>query len=321
MENLKVPYGLNSLNELVSAEEAIKGVAYNCPCCSSQLVHRAGEIRASHFAHSSDSNCSLESILHITAKKMIVDTINTYPENLKKITLRNHCQDCGVEFNTELPFNTFTGAKEEVRIAEYLCDVVGYRNDTKVALAIEILNTHEVDSKKANNLPIYWIELKADDVIVNPYEWNPTQSQLKASSCTDCKNHTQHVQEIASKWGIDHNLYSAIKNPSSVPYIADTEICFKCKEEIPVFWWQGVPFCEKEPPNPKPKTIKYRNSKQYGGSYWANTCAKCNMIQGDNYLFIFDNAPFKRMPMSNKSASLQTGHATSEFMKIINRNF
>jgi len=320
MEKLKVPYGLNNLNQLISAEKATKGAAYHCPCCGSKLVHRAGEIRASHFAHSSDSNCSLESILHITAKKLIVGAINTNSESLRNISLRNHCQSCGVEFNTNLPFKTFTGANEEVRIAEYICDVVGYRGN-EVALAIEVLNTHKVDLKKAKNLPIYWVELKAEDVIANPYQWNPTQSNLKASFCTDCKSHIQHVESVASKWEVDHNLYSAIKKPNLAPYIADTEICFKCHEEIPVFWWQGVPFCETEPPNPKPKTIKYQSSKQYGGSYWANTCAKCNVIQGDNYLFIFDNAPFKSMPISNKGTHLQIGAATSEFMKIINRNF
>lgn len=329
MENFKIPYGLDSSGNLISASNAEKHKAYTCPCCNSQLVHRSGEVRVKHFAHPASSNCSQESILHITAKRLIEAVILLNSSSQTEINLRNHCQQCGVEFNTVLPHKTFTSARQEVPVSEYVCDIVGYRNN-EIALGIEILNTHEVDSKKASNLPIYWLELKAEDVIAMPNQWSPTQSKLKPSFCQSCKSHIKHVQSIADKWNIERNLYSSIKNPaSSSVYIADTETCFKCKEEIPVFWWQGVPFCEQEPPEPKPKTIKYRNSKQYGGKYWANTCANCNMIQGDNYLYIFDSAPFKNMPLTDGVASQKSGvtrivsgkSAVSEFMKVINRNF
>ncbi len=328
MEKFKVPYGLDSAGELVSAEGAIKSEIYNCPCCKEQLVHRSGEVRVKHFAHPVSSNCNPESILHITAKRLIEGAIRLNASSHVKIYLRNHCRQCGVEFNSILPFETFTNAKQEVIVSEYVCDVVGYRN-SDIALAVEILNTHKVDSKKATNLPVYWIELKAEDVISAPNQWNPTQSKLKASYCQSCKPHIKHVQSVADKWKIDRDLYSPVKDPSSSTYIADTEICFKCKEEIPVFWWDGVPFCEIEPPEPKPKTIKYRNSKQYGGKYWANTCANCNMIQGDNYLYIFDSSPFKNMPLADDVANQQGGltrvisgkPAVSEFMKVINFNF
>lgn len=328
MENLKVPYGLNSAGELVAAEHVSKGETYCCPGCGEQLIHRSGEFRAKHFAHPPASNCTIESVLHITAKRLIRNAINGNASNQKSISLRNHCQSCGAEFNTNLPPQTFSFSKEEVRVGEYVCDVAGYRDD-EIALSIEILNTHEVDQKKAKNLAVHWIELKAEDVIANSYQWNPTQGRLKALYCKPCKDHIKHVRAVADKWGIDRSLYSPIKNPSAASYIADTETCFKCKKEIPVFWWRGVPFCETEPPDPKPKTIKYRNSKQYGGSYWANTCANCNMIQGDNYLFLFDSAPFKGMPVYGNPTGMQGAgvrvvsgeSALSEFRKVINRNF
>ena len=53
------------------------------------------------------------------------------------------------------------------------------------------------------------------------------------------------------------------------------------------------------------------------------------MIQGDNYLYIFESAPFKNMPLAGEAANQQGGitrivsgkSAVSEFMKVINRNF
>lgn len=326
MENLRIPYGLDETGELISAELAEKETNYICPCCGIQLVHRAGEVRTKHFAHPPSSNCSFESVLHITAKKLIQSVIVKNATAKQTITLENHCHNCGVVFSTNLPMRTFSNAGLEIKIGNYVCDVVGYRGDS-IGLAIEIFNTHEVDRNKAQNLQAHWVELKAEDVLKNPTKWAPTQANLKDSYCTRCKKHIKHVLEVADKFGIDRSLYSPIKNPSQATYIADIETCFKCKQEIPVFWWRGVPFCEIEPPNPKPKTIKFRNSKQYGGSYWANTCANCNMIQGDNYLYIFDNAPFKGLPLSTDGQSNQGGvkvisgkSAVSEFMKVINRN-
>ena len=227
-----------------------------------------------------------------------------------------------------MPFATFTRAAQEVAVASYVCDVVGYRNKGN-SLGLEIFHTHEVDSEKATNLPITWNEFKAEEVINDSYHWKPTQSKLKSSYCSGCRSHIKHVQFVANRWNIDCTLYTPIKNASFANYVADFETCFRCKEVVPFFWWEGVPFCEQEPPHPRPNTIKYRNSKKYGGSYWANTCANCNMIQGDNYLFLFDDAPFKGMPTVNDQRSHDTGlvrvvsgkAAKSEMMKVIKRNF
>jgi len=84
-----------------------------------------------------------------------------------------------------------------------------------------------------------------------------------------------------------------------------------------------------EPLHPRPNNIKYCNSKQYDGAYWANTCVNCNMVQGDNFLYFFDNAPFKDMPLSmeistksKETIKIVTGKtAVSEFMKVVKRNF
>ncbi|PSW58644.1 competence protein CoiA family protein [Photobacterium leiognathi] len=327
MENLKIPYGLSEIGELTPVENAEKGKTYDCPSCGVRLIYRAGEKRVKHFSHPPSSSCNLESVLHITAKKLVQTVIEKNAKGNQVILLDNYCRNCGDVYSISLPVNTFTSAELEVKVGNYVCDVVGYRSDS-IGLAIEIFNTHEVDAIKAENLKIYWIEIKAEDVLLNPSNWIPTQSNLKDSYCNNCKNHFKHVIETADKYGIDQSLYSPIKIPTKAAYIADVEICFKCKQEIPVFWWMGVPFSEVEPPILKPKTIKFRYSKQYGGSYWANTCANCGMIQGDNFLYIFDNAPFNNLPLSDKSQSNNTNvrvtsgqSAVSAFMKIINRNF
>lgn len=324
MEGLKVEYGLDASGGLVSASNASKGQTYFCPSCNSKLVLRIGGIRVKHFAHPASSSCNQESILHLTAKKLIEAVIHENSSSRAEINLRSKCYQCGVKFNKTLPYRTFTSAKQEVAVSDYICDVVGYR-DNEIALGIEILNTHQVDSNKAKGLPIHWIELNAESVLGNPTQWSPIQSRLKNTYCKRCTDNIKKVISIADRWGISRNLYSPIKKPGSSAYVADAQTCFKCKKEIPVFWWRGVPFCKTEPPEPMPKTIEYRYSKERGYKYWINTCANCHVIQGDNYLYYAEKAPFKNMPKVGESNLQQGGitrvvtgkSAVSEFWKTI----
>jgi len=212
MGNLKIPYGVNESEKLIPAELAQKSNKYSCPCCGVQLIFREGEVKAKHFAHSPASSCSLESVLHITAKRLIYEAIMENAESGKSISLESDCHNCGVAFTTYLPAKTFSNSEIEVRVGTHICDVVGYRGNS-IGLAIEILNTHKVDTKKAANLEVYWVELKAEDVINDPFKWIPTQANLKESYCNSCKNHIKHVIEVADKYSIDRALYSPIKDP------------------------------------------------------------------------------------------------------------
>jgi len=327
MESLKVPYGLDTSNTLVSAEDASHSHIYRCPSCNIKLIYKSGDIRTKHFSHPSNSKCNIESVLHKTAKSLICRAISENAAGNQPIRLNSTCQNCDIKFDIILNPKLFSHANEEVPISEYVCDVVAYKNNN-VALAIEVLNTHKVGTEKAKKLPVYWIELKAEDIIKNAFYWKPTQSYLKPSLCTKCKAHIKHVYKVADKWKIDRSLYTPVKKLGIATYIADTEKCFKCNNEIPVFWWKGVPFCEHEPPSPRPQTIKYRTSKQYGGAYWANTCAYCKILQGDNFLFRFDNAPLKGLPLvgeddshEQSSLTILTGDETEkEFYKVLRRN-
>lgn len=329
MSDLKIPFGVGEDGRIIPAEFAREGQQYYCPGCDERLILKEGEIRTKHFSHSPGSACSLETILHKAAKRMVFYAIRENASGHASISILNCCHECGSEYDVMLKPNTFTSAAVEESVGPYICDVVGHRGDDS-SLAVEILVTHAVEPEKACGLSIPWVELSAESVISDPYRWKPTQSRLKSNYCPECRSTFKKIQKVADRWGIDRSLYSPIKNPLKTTYIAAIDTCFKCKEEIPVFWWSGVPFCEEEPPKPRPATIKFRRSKQFGGSYWANTCASCGMIQGDNYLFLFDNAPLKGLPISGENIPSQGDHGrlriatgdsvVREFMKIIDRN-
>lgn len=322
MEIFKVPYGRSNEDVLIPVSDAIRGERYRCPSCDLLLVLRDGQERVKHFSHPPNSECSEESIIHITAKELIAQAIsNNASGSGKGIRLRNGCFGCGSEFYTVLPNQIFDEAKIEMKIQSFICDVVAIK-DGAPKLAIEIYATHEIDYKKANELKPHWIELRAEDVIDDPYEWKPTKHKLKSCYCHDCKERFKHIVETCRKWGVDENDYIPIGMKGNANYIAATETCFKCKERIPVFWWKGVPFCEKEPPIPRPKTIIYKYSKQFGGSYWANTCPNCKVIQGDNHLLLFESGVFFGLPLvtENIPDHGQSNSAVSMFSRIIGKN-
>ncbi len=327
MGNMKIPYGVNTSGKFTSSDSAEKGSVYFCPCCGERLTYHDGGAKTKYFEHPASSNCSLESVLHITAKELIRSVIENNAEGKQEINLENYCQGCERQFSSILPINTFSSAGFEVNVGGFTFDVVGYRNGS-IGLAVEIINNHEIDVVKAKHCQVYWVKIKVDDVLDNPEKWIPMQSNLKRSYCIDCKKHFKNVIEVANQFCIERSMYSPVKNPAKANYIADIETCFKCKQEIPVFWWKGVPFCDVEPPNPKPKTVQYRYSKRYGGSYWANTCPICNVIQGDNYLYLSDNAPFKGLPLSKEVRStvgnirsLPDEMSVSDAINFLTRNF
>lgn len=295
---LFVPYGMDPEGVLVKAVEADRATTYCCPGCSSPLVLHAGERVIRHFAHKANTSCTGETIAHKTAKALLVQTIiaQSSAHESNSISIACPCSSCETSFILSLPASSLTSAHEEVPVAEYICDVVAFRG-TEPVLAIEVLVTHEVGQAKATALPLPWIELRAEDVLENPYLWRSIAGEMKPVVCLDCKTHGRKLNTLSDKWGQPIFEPARQHNGNLTGYRSAIEVCWSCKQEILVYWWPGVPFCEAEPPNPRPKTVQLRNSKQFGGSYWANTCPSCKSIQGDNFLFLSSKAPFRGLPL------------------------
>lgn len=285
--DLEVPYGLHLHGYLVRADEAERQIQYLCPECKQPLVFRAGEYNVKHFAHNANALCTRESIIHKTAQMLIAQTIRDQADFQKRrpINIQTTCVCCDLDVTRPLPHDMFTDVCIEKYVGDYRCDVVAQRDDKDI-LAIEILFSHKVGEIKAKNLKIRWVELEAEAVLLNPHYWQPTQYKLKPALCEQCENHINKLNEIIAKFNHEPCSAAIYKDPTKGPYLAEIEICFSCKQEVPVYWWNGVVFCQKNPPEPKPRTINFKYSKSYQGSYWANTCANCNATQGDNFLFL-----------------------------------
>lgn len=73
----EIKYALDKSNRVVHVNQVERGLACNCHCidCCQPLISRQGNIKAWHFAHASDSNCSggsSETVLHARAKSLFL---------------------------------------------------------------------------------------------------------------------------------------------------------------------------------------------------------------------------------------------------------
>ena len=157
-------YGLRE-GDPVRISDVPSGLECNCICpeCKTPLIARKGHIRQHHFAHSADTDCGggVESSLHWLAKKVLSERqIIVLPRQeiiLPKTKERGR-------FSQHL-FRV-TSAKVETKIGEIVPDVL--IDIYGITVAVEILVTHKVDERKADQfrqmgLPAIEIDLSGVD--------------------------------------------------------------------------------------------------------------------------------------------------------------
>lgn len=187
MSTFRIPRGQTSDGRLVIPSEALRGEGYCCPACNARIILRKGPIVRAHFAHRAEEGCSLESVLHKTAKKLIVQVISN--GSCPLIQLR--CHGCSNYFSVSFPRERVTGAVEEHPVGRYRVDVALFEKQEVVA-AVEIRNSNRVSTQKGATLGIPWIELDARAVVRNPLVWNALEHRLRTPLCRECRKMEAH---------------------------------------------------------------------------------------------------------------------------------
>lgn len=310
MTELLIPYAESEDGRLVTPDDAVSGKMYWCPSCEADLVLKVGlGLVRRHFSHPAHGACSQESVLHNTAKRLLAQCIEEHARgDGQQIELVCQCSECHGEWHHPLPRGSFDRAALEVSIGGYRSDVVAFRGK-EIVLAIEVLVSNAVSSEKSRGLPVSWIELRAEEALDQPLLWKPVAARLKPIACRPCSAKVERVRQVARAWNIPDDLYTPYRDPEGASYVAAVEKCFRCGEDIPVFWWRGVPYCQVEPPAPRPCTLQWRRSRVVNGSYWANTCPnpKCKMIQGDHHLFESEQGVLHGLPLDRTNLPRMLG--------------
>ena len=265
IKSFKIPYALDENNSLVVPTQALKGRQYSCPGCNQSLILRQGKVVRAHFSHPASTHCSVETALHKAAKlaiKKVVETWIITGEN--RPVIQNRCFSCSSAKGQLLPA-TVRSVQLETRLAsDHIADVV-LTDGEKIVLAVEIVVSHEVSEEKGLAMPVYWIELAANDILSDPIHWNPKQFSLKKFGCKRC--HSSFLRFKAECESLAK--LSDVKIPET-GFLYGPAQCEKCDRWCLVFFWNKNEFQSKN----APRTVMFLRTNEYVG--WSNTCAWCS---------------------------------------------
>lgn len=273
VRTFRVPLGLAPDGSLIGPDEATKAATYACPACGTPLIFRAGQIRARHFAHAVDTGCSPQTVLHATAKRVLVERVALWKAGRRPapVTIRS-CSKCGGETPRPCP-ESVTGAAEEVTLPSgRRVDVALLADDTVVA-AIEVLVTHQVDEVKAGDLgELPWIEVEAFRVLDTPGFWYPVATGgLPPLVCDECRlgkeRRWRQLLDLATELGVEI---------PGRPYWSQPYRCPSCRATTIVTTWPGQTLFRWTSRAPDPRPPWLENDWRFGGYF--NRCLRCGEV-------------------------------------------
>ncbi len=289
-EGFRIPLAYDPAGRLVAPEKAARRTRYVCPSCRADVVLHAGNIKRRHFHHRS-SACSAESVLHLSAKRLIVQAIEDWRNGGAPVSFLRRCQepDCEAQTHQHLPKKVLRAVEEWPLRSGHVVDVALLGLADLPIAAIEIVVTHAVDDRKAFELGIPWIEVDGAAVCASDGRLLvPVQDGFIPWLCS------MHTHRRGVSWREDRErerdtraLVRALPfTPKDFPAyrIAGTTVCPRGHPTV-VFAWDG-----SDPPWPRPPsviaiesdddTLYDRTNKALRRTlpfrrHWTNACTTC----------------------------------------------
>lgn len=152
--------GLDQNNQLIHIDYAKKGDKYSCPGCKGEFIlKKSGKTgkgsKRPHFAHHNQPpNCTAESVLHLSFKKMVVEYLNDRIKQNNSVIIEWNCINCQIDYSN-LPLkrdllNSVAHVKEEYNLKQCRPDIALLDKEQRVIGVIEIVVTHEPEERTLN---------------------------------------------------------------------------------------------------------------------------------------------------------------------------
>lgn len=276
-----IPYAFGADGSLVSRSDAVKGNDYFCLGCGRRLVVRVGNVKTKHFAHLGEFVCLSETVIHATAKRLVVEVIVLWKAGGARPQVQRRCESCGGKGLQYLPDKVIRSVVECRLGSGYIVDVALF-SESEVVAAIEVYVTHLVTKEKSKNLEVPWVELRGEEIILDPLLWKPMVDKFRPYKCGECKVRAVEKEKASKRISEQLGIRLPWGNYRASPYE-----CYRCGREILVFTWPGrIMWAVEKPPFPIPPSVKFSYTKTTKGWYWANTCLYCKAVQGDFFTFL-----------------------------------
>jgi hypothetical protein len=189
LEKLRIPFALDESGKFVTAQEVQRGACVRCAACKAALIVRKGKVRSHHFAHASAGTCPLEGdgFAHEAAIIAIVASCERALAGGKFQPIISYdCRSrapgsslaCGQSVELSIASIPFSKVEREYAVRAKRVDVALLTEDGRVALAIEVCDSHEVNREKQDALAgIPLLELDAMKIISSHLDWTAKHHQ------------------------------------------------------------------------------------------------------------------------------------------------
>jgi hypothetical protein len=243
---------------LVSPEEARKGAVYACPSCDSPVDLHAGDKKRRHFHHRAGaSSCTSESVLHLSAKRLVVQAVDDWLAGGQAPVFVRTCArpDCAEQTKQPMPKKVGRAAAEHRLRTGHVADVALLARAAELPVGvIEIHFTHAVDDTKAFELGVPWIEVEAEQVCSSAGRvLVPVRDRFLPWFCAE---HADARGEAHARKRIDRERLGAIVRRLDYRLTDFPAYCVDRIAQCPnghdaiVFAWDG-----KSPPDPRPPHV------------------------------------------------------------------
>ncbi|WP_412030542.1 competence protein CoiA family protein [Deinococcus yunweiensis] len=228
---LAVPYALDAQQRLIRPADAVLRGQYWCLQCGHTVYFKPGRVKTAHLVHASGASCSGESVLHLAAKRALVEGLPGLTElGILMPCRRADCPDVEVMV---WPLPAFDDVQAEVTLGEYRLDVA-LLWDGQVVLAIEVYQTHRIGEPKGQGLTVPWVEVPAEAVLENLQLLQPvvdtavTAAQLQAARPASPSMAIYHltVFDALTRW---QDLRFHARRPQQT--LLPTHLCPACTED------------------------------------------------------------------------------------------
>jgi len=254
--SFRIPAALAPDGRLVVPASASRGTKYRCPECCGPVDLHAGAKKRRHFHHRAGA-CTAESIVHLTAKRLVVQAVSEWRAGGPRVVFVRGCAHEGCEAKTEqgIPAKVSAAAEERALPSGHVVDVALLARGLELPIAaIEIVHTHAVDAVKAFELGIPWVEAEAAQVcadaggrvVVTRDRFVPWLCAEHAGSRGRALKATR--EERATAAALVRRLPFALTDYPGYRI----EAAARCENghDALVFGWEG-----KEPPWPRPPLV------------------------------------------------------------------
>jgi hypothetical protein len=177
LKELLYTTALDQRGNIVHVDNAERGLSYYCPMCKREFVLRkSGKSgkgsRRPHFAHNQVApNCTPESVLHYSFKKLLVADLKAHQSGNRPFPINWGCNRCGNRYTGNLLENA-TSIREEYAIGECRSDIALLDEREVVVAVIEIIVSHTPEESALqyyleNHIVLIRIDLSSEEDLEN----------------------------------------------------------------------------------------------------------------------------------------------------------